>query len=150
MRRLNLPRSHGYYIGGDPLMNAADNVPGEGFGNIPPFGVCQSPTYPKGVASILLKAEKSSPITGEPYTDANGKAMEIEDNVKGPPCTALIVGLWQNPRQETLVGAACETPCDATTTGSFLVCNYGGIIEPLTSGQPKLDQPKADPEMGDI
>ncbi|MDR0469897.1 MAG: DUF4280 domain-containing protein [Peptococcaceae bacterium] len=150
MRRLNLPQSHGYYIGEDPLMNAMDNVPGEGFGNIPPFGVCQAPAGPKGVGTVLLKAEKNNPITGGPYTDANGNILKIDDNVKGPPCTAIYVGQWQNAHQETLIGAADETPYEAITVGSFLVCQYMGIVEPMTSGQPELDPPKADPEMATL
>ena len=49
--------------------------------------------------------------------------MKIEDNVKGPPCTAIYVGPWQNPHQETLVGAAGETPYEAITVGFHLHAN---------------------------
>jgi hypothetical protein len=115
LRRLNLPKGHGYFIGKDPLMNAMDCVPGEGFGNIPPFGVCQAPAGPKGVGSVLLKAEKNNPITGEPYKDAKGNIIKMDDTVKGPPCTAVFVESWQNPHQETLIGAAGETPHEAIT-----------------------------------
>ncbi|MDR0491454.1 MAG: DUF6531 domain-containing protein, partial [Oscillospiraceae bacterium] len=133
-RKLNLPRSHGYYIGEDPLMNATDNVPGEGFGNIPPFGVCQSPAMPKGTVTILLKSETSDPVTGMPYPG------RVESNVKGPPCIPVIIGPWQNTHRETLVGAANERPQEALTMGSFLVCSLCGMIEPQNSGQPVLDR----------
>ena len=133
-RRLNLPRSHGYYIGDHPLMNAFDNVPGEGFGNIPPFGVCQSPTAPKSSATILLKSETSDPVTGMPYPG------NIETNIKGPPCIPAIIGPWQNTHQYTLIGTADETPREALTMGSFLVCALCGMIEPQNSGQPELDR----------
>ena len=134
IRRLNLPESHGFYIKDYPLMNAMDNKPGEGSGNIPPFGVCMAPAGPKGVGTVLLKSEKVNPINKKPYP---GK---IDDNVKGPPCTATIVGPWQNAHQETLIGEANRTPSEAITTGAFLVCLYSGIIEPLTSGQPEMDR----------
>ena len=181
-RKLNLPRSHGDYIGEDPKMNAGDCVPGqvdtsnlkEGsfigsvenavgglfgglFGkkedtpkapqkmevtgtnyNIAPFGVCQAPGGPKG-PTILLQSEKTDPVTGGPYVDQNNNPIQMEDNVKGPPCMPIIVGLWQNPHQESLLGLDSETPYEAITTGSFLVCKYCGIIEPRTSGQPELD-----------
>jgi hypothetical protein len=202
MRKLNLPRSHGDYIGEDPTMNAKDNVPGQAdvsamkeasffdsignaigkavsgaagslFGsdageavsdflglkdepeklktentgyNIAPFGVCGSPEAPKGAGTILLRSEKINPIDGQPYTDANGNVAAIEDNVKGPPCMPIIIDLWQNPILETIIGAADETPYEAISQGSFLVCKYCGIIEPMTSGQVQLDPGKADPE----
>ena len=135
-RKLNLPFSHGSYIGNVeyPLMNAMDNVPGEGSGNISPFGICQSQACPNNLGTILLKSEKVDPVTGQLHP------VYTEDNVKGPPCMAIIVGPWQNTHPETMIGAAGETQYEAITVGSFLVCLYEGIIEPLTSGQPLLDR----------
>ena len=115
-------------------MNAMDNVPGEGSGNISPFGICQSHACPNNLGTILLKSEKVNPVTGQPHP------VNTEDNVKGPPCMAIIVGPWQNPHPETMIGAVGETRHEAITFGSFLVCLYGGIIEPLNSGQPLLDR----------
>jgi hypothetical protein len=149
-RRLNLPRSHGSYIKDREhcLMNAMDCKPGEGKGyNIPPFGICQSPHFPCSGKPILLKTETVNPLNGAPYRDENNNIIRFEDNVKGYRCEAVIVGTWQNTNTETLIGLKGETPYEALTTDSFLVCKYCGIIAPINSGQPDLDPAKADPEI---
>jgi hypothetical protein len=148
-RRLNLPRSHGVYIKDKEhcLMNAADCKPGEGQGyNIPPFGICQAPDFPRGgKETILLKTETVNPLTGETYRDVNGRTMKFEDNVKGCRCEAIFENnMWQNTHSKTLVCLKGETPYPALTTGSFLYCKYGGHVYPINSGQPDLDPPKAD------
>lgn len=107
--------------------------------NIPPFGVCQSPTGPQGLPNILLKSEKIDPSTGKAKENSDGTAMSIEDNIKGPPCLIDIVGCWQNTSQDTLVGLSGETPYEALLCDSFLQCRYGGFIVPKTSGQPDIE-----------
>jgi hypothetical protein len=151
-RRLNLPWSHGVYIKDKEhcLMNAADCAPGEGQGyNIPPFGICQAPGFPRdGKKPILLKTETVNPLTGETYRDANGRSIKFEDNVKGCRCEAIFEkNMWQNTHSKTLVCLKGETPYPALTTGSFLYCKYGGHVYPINSGQPMLDPPKADVEL---
>jgi hypothetical protein len=150
-RRLNLPWSHGVYIKDKEhcLMNAADCKPGEGQGyNIPPFGICQAPNFPRGGKdTVLLKTETVNPLTGETYRDANGRSIKFEDNVKGCRCEAFFEGMWQNTHSKTLVCLKGETPYPALTTGSFLYCKYGGHVYPINSGQPMLDPPKADPKI---
>jgi hypothetical protein len=151
-RRLNLPWSHGVYIKDKEhcLMNAADCKPGEGQGyNIPPFGICQAPNFPRGGKdTVLLKTETVNPLTGETYRDANGRSIKFEDNVKGCRCEAVFEkNMWQNTHSKTLVCLKGETPYPALTTGSFLYCKYGGHVYPINSGQPMLDPPKADVEL---
>jgi hypothetical protein len=147
-RRLNLPWSHGVYIKDKEhcLMNAADCKPGEGQGyNIPPFGICQAPNFPRGGKdTVLLKTETVNPLTGETYKDANGRSIKFDDNVKGCRCEAFFEGMWQNTHSKTLVCLKGETPYPALTTGSFLYCKYGGHVYPINSGQPMLDPPKAE------
>ena len=150
-RRLNLPRSHGVYIKDREhcLMNAADCKPGEGQGyNIPPFGICQAEGFPRsGKQPVLLKTETINPLTGEAYRDINGHVIKFEDNVKGCRCEAAIEGMWQGTHTKTCVCLKGETPYPPLTTGSYLVCKYGGVIWPINSGQEPLDPPKADPEI---
>jgi hypothetical protein len=140
-RRLNLPRTHGVYIGNEAVINAMDCKGGEG-SNVPPFGVCSAPDCPHSGGTVLLKAEKKNPLTGELYKDQNGYPLEIDDNVKGYPCAVKIVGPWQNTHSKTLIGLKGEPHYEAVTTASFLVCKYCGIIEPINSGQPLLEPAK--------
>jgi hypothetical protein len=149
MRKLELHNGHGFFIGKDPMANAMDCIPGEWPANIPPFGVCLAPKGPEGVASVLLKAEKSNPVTGQPYRDINGKVIKMDDSIRGLPCMAEFVESWQNPHQETLVGMANETPYEAITMESFLVCKYLGLVEPVTSGQSPLEPARAEPMAAD-
>jgi hypothetical protein len=147
-RRLNLPRSHGVYIKDRDhcLMNAADCKPGEGQGyNIPPFGICRAPGFPRGdKPTVLLKTETKNPLTGEPYRDGNGRTVNAEENVKGCRCEAAFVdNLWQNTHSKTLVHLKGEPLYPALTTNSCLVCEYGGLVYPINSGQEALDPPKA-------
>ena len=69
--------------------------------------------------------------------------MQTEDgqNVKGYPCTPCIVGTWKDVYDSEKI---LRNNADATSEGdklsalthrSFLVCAYGGLIEPISSGQ---------------
>lgn len=117
-RRLNLPMDHGSYVLNHPLMCKTDCKAGIEGGdiNIPTFGVCE--VRKKG-ETILLKRE--APETG---------------NVRGKRCVPDIDGTWEAVHSETHVGENGE---GALTTLSYLICNHGGIIEILRSGQEDSD-----------
>ena len=75
--------------------------------------------------------------------DAEKIILNTEDgqNVKGYPCTPCIVGTWKDVYESEKI---LRNNADATSEGdklsaltqrSFLVCAYGGLIEPISSGQ---------------
>ena len=75
--------------------------------------------------------------------DAEKIILQTEDgqNVKGYPCTPCIVGTWKDVYDSEKI---LRNNADATSEGdklsaltqrSFLVCAYGGLIEPISSGQ---------------
>ena len=75
--------------------------------------------------------------------DAEKIILKTEDgqNVKGYPCTPCIVGTWKDVYESEKI---LRNNADATSEGdklsaltqrSFLVCAYGGLIEPISSGQ---------------
>lgn len=121
-RRLNLPFSHGHKENGRPLMNAKDSLAGEKL-NIPTFGVCSSSHNETG-GSILLKKDYPRDIYGKKISDT------VEGNIRGTPCVPIIESQWLNPQEGTQIDGA-----PAITPSSFLVCQYGGIIEVVDSGQ---------------
>lgn len=122
-RRLNLPMTHGFMEEQRPLMNADDSsaLPG---GNIPYFGVCNSPSNQSGAATILLKKDYERDPFGKKISNVSS------GNVRGTRCTPMILGSWQNVQNGTLIDGA-----PAITPSSFLICQFGGIIEVLDSGQ---------------
>ena len=75
--------------------------------------------------------------------DAEKIILQTEDgqNVKGYPCTPCIVGTWKDvyDSEKILRNNADATSerdkLSALTQRSFLVCAYGGLIEPISSGQ---------------
>lgn len=67
-RLINLPKSHGSYVDGKPIMAEEDCKSGV---NIMPFGICQIPKGPP----ITLVGEDGKPVTGS-------------------PCVATIMGKW--------------------------------------------------------
>ena len=134
-RKLNLPICHGVYATVHPMVHELDCEVGDDK-NIPTFGVCDSPKNPQdkfmGETVLLVSEEDPS------------------KNVKGCPCTPVIVGgRWLNPHPTTKIAennaaARWMNPVkriyhSALTTDSFLVCAYGGLIEPLTSGQENIE-----------
>ena len=88
----------------------------------------------------------SAILTGtarEVTDDAEKIILKTEDgqNVKGYPCTPCIVGTWKDVYESEKI---LRNNADATSEGdklsaltqrSFLVCAYGGLIEPISSGQ---------------
>ena len=120
-RRLNLPLTHGYMEAERPLMNAKDAVPLQ---NITYFGVCSSPANKSAGNNILLKKDYER--------DPHGKIISkaVTGNVSGSMCTPIILGAWKNTQKWTTIDGA-----PAITPSSFLICQFGGIIEVLDSGQ---------------
>lgn len=145
-RRLNLPKCHGVYITTHPVIHEANQVSGRGpeWDNIPFFGVCKAPVPPV-VEEVAYTKDRPRDENGCPC----GEAPEgIE---KGWKCQPEIVGLWKAVYPKTrivdngdldshdrgLVATEGQLPkgYSAVTTLSFLVCRYGGLIEPYNSGQ---------------
>ena len=97
--------------------------------------------------SWLFKAggKKKRVFIGEQEEDDDAEKiiLQTEDgqNVKGYPCTPCIVGTWKDVYDSEKI---LRNNADATSEGdklsaltqrSFLVCAYGGLIEPISSGQ---------------
>ncbi|MDR1321892.1 MAG: DUF4280 domain-containing protein [Gracilibacteraceae bacterium] len=123
-RRLNLFLSHGVYSYDRPLVNENDCTYGEGK-HVTTFGICGAPDCPRS-ASVRLFMEEYDPITGYRRPDA-GKS------VTGCPCQIRLIGKWRDPHKKfTFDGGK------AVTTNSFLCCEFGGVITPITSGQDYL------------
>lgn len=145
-RMLNLPECHGVYIGENPMVHEYDCVQGiNGQGNISWFGICRS--------------ERSQELPGKKVcyelTEENSADGTVGETELGKMCHPVIVGVWQDVYEKTKIvdyweeveekeaeeedaeeeDAASEERLCTLTTGSFLVCNYGGIIQPITSGQ---------------
>lgn len=141
-RRLNLPECHGIYISGNPLMHEEDCGVGDDK-NISTFGICQSEENPANKSWLAKTGDKIvSFFTGEEKEEGPEKIMlQTEDgqNVKGYACTPCIVSTWKDAHKIEKIARNGEDITDsspaALTKRSFLVCAYGGLIEPLTSGQ---------------
>lgn len=132
IRMLNLPECHGVYIKENPMVHECDCVQGiHRQGNISWFGVCT--------------ADRSQELPGDnvcyELTKENNKDGVEGQTEPGKKCQPIIVGVWQDVYDKTKIvdkwegDIEREEALSSITTGSFLVCAYGGIIEPLTSGQ---------------
>lgn len=122
-RRLNLPVGHGAFENDRPKVNMNDMEVGADK-NIPYFGVCKGEGNPGTAETVVLVNDCPRDAFGKKIGESDGK------NVKGTKCTPMIIGKWQNPHEECIVdGASAITPC------SYLICQYGGIIEIVDSGQ---------------
>jgi len=146
IRKLNLPKDHGIYITGEPMVHKLDCVPGDDK-NITTFGVCESPDIyllrPRP-PTIILKKCKYNSYTGDEMDDD-----EDLGNVRGTACTPTIIGYWLGTHNDTrIVDNGEKDPFDkrksnddpskgypAVTTESVLVCRCGGFIEVVDSGQ---------------
>lgn len=131
-RMLNLPECHGVYIGENPMVHEKDCVQGIDMqGNISWFGVCRS--------------ERCQELPGKKVcyelTEENSADGTIGETEPGKKCQPIIVGVWQDVYDKTRIAESWEDEAErekqysTLTTGSFLVCNYGGIIQPVSSGQ---------------
>ena len=120
-RRLNLPKCHGIYVEGKPLIRESDCIVDE---NISYFGICSCETPPANAETVTLV----------PYSEdgnANG-------TVKGKKCYPCIVGQWRGISENVKVSGEVH----GISTDSFLVCQHGGLIQPLTSGQEYVEEEK--------
>lgn len=143
-RRLNLPICHGVYTNGKPMMHEEDCEVGDDK-NIPSFGICQSEENPVNKSWFAKAGDKIKDFfTGEEDTDDAEKIiLKTEDgqNVKGYPCTPCIVGTWKDVYDSEKIlrnnadGTSEGDKLSALTQRAFLVCAYGGLIEPISSGQ---------------
>ncbi len=145
-RRLNLPLDHGVYMRGLPMIHEEDCLAGEGC-NITAFGVCSSEGHPANVPfweKICGKYIEDAELRD---TAGHKILLQVEDgrNVRGYPCIPCIAGCWRDVNRtykivrNNTAGLREEDKLSAVTTGSFLVCAYGGLIEPVSSGQ---DEPR--------
>ena len=164
-RKLNLPESHGIYIGENPMVNELDCEVGDN-ASITAFGVCNAEGNPnqKSFGRQLLDTAIgiTIPLSSEIifFRDESKKILLVGEDgksVKGYPCTPCIISTWQNVYGENLVASHGEGShysrdghshggggrrligSPALTEQSFLVCAYGGLIEPVTSGQENTD-----------
>lgn len=145
-RRLNLLKCHGVYITTHPVIHEANCVAGLGpeKDNIPFFGVCKAPVPPL-VEWVTYTKDCPRDQSGCPCGENPG-GFEI-----GWRCQPEIVGLWKDTYPKTRIvdngdldrhdrdiatsGEELPKGYSAVTTLSFLVCRYGGLIEPYNSGQ---------------
>lgn len=143
-RKLNLPLCHGVYIAGKPAVQEEDCQAGDDQ-NIATFGICESDGHPSK-NPWWVKAGKilANGVSGYVQEEESKKIiLQTEDgkNVKGYACTPCIVGTWRDVHEIQKIarndtdGKAENDKLAAITLESFLVCAYGGLIEPVSSGQ---------------
>lgn len=144
-RMLNLPEGHGIYVCGKAMIHKMDCVVGDKNANIPTFGVCSSEGHPDKDSFWKATFMKLS-VFGGAYMVAKERQkiiLQAEDgsgNVKGYACTPCIIDTWKDVQytqrivDNEMQREDGEHPA-AVTEKSFLVCVYGGLIEPCTSGQ---------------
>lgn len=129
-RRLNLPKCHGVYRLGNPLLRSDDCKAGlEGSNiNITSFGICNAPGSGKiNMGNISLEPE----LLGKDGLPIHGKTYG--DIITGNRCMASFSsGTWENTHYKTQI---TDEGKFALTTNSFLKCEHGGVIRVITSGQ---------------
>lgn len=142
-RKLNLLKDHGVYTESFPMVHELDK---ELEKNITYFGVCSS-------GDPLLNSQSIKLI--RIVYDQEGNP--IEDIVSGTMCIPFIIGDWRDTKENVkIIDNGDKDISDkykyredsskgykAVTTKSFLICRYGGIIEPLDSGQIMLEDSPA-------
>ncbi len=134
MRYLDMQEGHGVYLNDKPVGYRMDC---EGGINIMPFGICTSPVHDlRETGSLLAGAE----------TDREGNYLRAPEErvVTGALCDPKPAEGWENCKSETMIAkdaapgmkdlAGC-TYYEALTTASYLICEHGGLIFPLGSGQ---------------
>lgn len=142
-RKLNLPLCHGVYVEGKPLVHEEDCEVGDDK-NIPAFGICQSEENPANKSFFEKIGDViASFFTGKQEEGPEKIMLQTEDgqNVKGYACTPCIRSGWKDVHKTQKIarnGADKSSEGDllaALTQRSFLVCEYGGLIQPISSGQ---------------
>lgn len=125
-RRLNLPLSYGVYAVDEkhPKVHLENCEVGDPK-NISYYGVCQSSTPPS-----------SEQICLEPYVSPEGKRASTS-NAEGKKCTPVIVEKkWFDGKDDDYIyDIDKDANLESITMNSFMVCKYGGVITPVTSGQ---------------
>jgi hypothetical protein len=91
--------------GGPPAANIMDNKP---MVNIPPFGMCTSPSNPMVAAATAAAMGVLTPM----------------------PCVPAIAAPWVPGSPTVMVGTA-----PALNNSSKCMCNWGGVIQILVPGQ---------------
>lgn len=159
-RQLNLKKCHGIYVHGHPCIHARNCLVGEEE-NITWYGICKAPSPPPTEVVHLTKDVPRNPQTGDRTGDAPGghesghkcqpeivgavwmdayEQTPIVDNGDLDPADRARV----KPMPENFSELTDEEQAEAlaslqgiptTTTLSFLICKYGGLIEPYNSGQ---------------
>lgn len=135
MRYLDLHETHGVYLNDKPLIHQQDCEPEK---HILSFGICSSPvTKLTEIVSLMKGAD----------VDAEGNYLGAPDEqvLVGPACKPRIAdGEWKNVKEDAKIAQdAAEGVSDpgactchsAATNLSYLICEHGGIIVPLSSGQ---------------
>jgi len=97
--------------GGQPAANIMDNAP---VVNIPPFGMCSSPSNPTVAAATAAALGVLTPM----------------------PCVPVTVAPWVPGAPTVLIG---NMP--ALDSNSKLMCTWGGVIEITTPGQFTVEVP---------
>lgn len=143
-RKINLPLCHGVYVAEKPMLHEEDCEAGDDK-NIPAFGICQSEENPvnKNWAEKALDKVLNFLQGKEEEEGPKEIMLKTEDgkNVKGYACTPCIVGKWHDVYKSEKIarngtdGSGEGDSLATLTTESFLVCSYGGIIEPMNCGQ---------------
>ena len=122
-RMMNLSPCHGVYIKTHAVVHELDCIQGDKE-NITWFGVCMAENGPD-TSQIQLVADDGK--------ECNGKK-----------CNPQIIGTWLDTYDKTKIldnGNKMQIDennregCNTVTIDSFLVCKYGGIIMPISSGQ---------------
>lgn len=159
-RQLNLNKCHGVYVKDHPCIHALNCLVGEEE-NITWFGVCKAASPPPTEIVHLTKDVPRNPKTGDRTGDAPGghesghkckpeivgamwmdayEQTRIVDNGDLDPADrAKVQALPENfselSDEEQAELLSQPTGISTTTTLSFLICKYGGLIEPYNSGQ---------------
>ena len=159
-RQLNLKKCHGIYVHGHPCIHARNCLVGEEE-NITWYGICKAPSPPPTEVVHLTKDVPRNPQTGDRTGDAPGghesghkcqpeivgavwmdayEQTPIVDNGDLDPADrARVKPMPENfselTDEEQAEALASPQGIPTTTTLSFLICKYGGLIEPYNSGQ---------------
>jgi len=142
IRKLNLPECHGVYTGEGvhPLIYADD---AEGDKNVMYFGHCNGTI---NASSCAEKIDLEMVTYDEFYEPKNIGTVK-----RAYKCVPQIIGnIWQKTNHRTRIikndlPDIVGNSADSVTQASYMVCIFGGIIEPLTSGQENTETTPSGP-----
>lgn len=124
-RKLDMPLTHGVFIGDKPMLNERDCRVGKNY-NIAPFGICLSARNRQQQIDI----HEADPEELRPIAKV-GDAWVVPDlPLEGRKCVPVLGSKWANAHEDVLIG---NRP--ALTKACTLSCIFGGYIEILTDGQ---------------